>query len=255
MIAECGDIIQIDGGLVIVTAVKGERASVAAVTDFKGRKPHALDHGINPEVSKDRLFERRGAAGLAEFLAEQAELKAGKKKGLIKLEPGDLLCYEGRLCTVTAVEEKAATLGDLDGNVWEDERWLNQIFFQDCTCHQLFRLDAEARAENLKQFLAQRKSPSPEAETSDAPHIETTETMKAKTASKKTAKTPKTPKAKTAAKSFAGSSTFIRELIAKGEDKAGVIAKVTDKYGMPERMITERFDAQSKLAAAKGATA
>lgn len=181
MNCEIGDVVQIDGGLVIVTAVKGDRASVAAISDFKGKKPHALEHGINPEISKDRLFERRGATGLAMFFKEQNELKTGKKKGLIKLEPGDLLCYEGRLCTVTAVDEKTATLGDLDGNVWQDERWLNQIFFQDCTCHQLFRLDAEARAENLKQFLAQRKSPSPEAETSDTtetPHIETMSTKK-----------------------------------------------------------------------------
>ena len=250
MKASPGDVIQIDGGLVIVTSVKGDKAEVLPVSDFKGRQPHALKNGINAEISRDRLFESRGEEGLAAFI--QARSETDKHKGFIKLEPGDQLCHGGELRTVISVTSEDAIIGNLAGQEFSEERWLNEYFFQDCTCHKLVRLNAEQRATNLKQFLQQRKSPLPEAEEcneTEKPHIES---MKAKTKSK-SPKPAKEPKSKPAAKSFAGSSTYIRDLIAKGSDKAEVIIKVTEKYGMPERMIVERFEAQSKLA--KGATA
>jgi len=180
MNTEIGDVIQIDGGLVIVTSIKGDRANILPVSEFKGRRPHALDNGINIEISRDRLFERRGEGGLADFLKAQAEAKSGKHKGKIKTEPGDVLCYQGCVCTVFSADANGCAIGNLDGNVWQDDRWLNEFFFQDCTCHKLVRLNAEERAANLKQFLSQRKSPLPEAETSDAetPHTEIMKTEK-----------------------------------------------------------------------------
>jgi hypothetical protein len=179
MNAQIGDVVQIDGGLVIVMSIKGDRANIKPVTEFKGRRPHALDNGINVDISRDRLFERRGEAGVADFLAEQAEAKSGKHKDKIKAECGDMLCYEGGFCTVFQVTADGCVLGDLDGNVWQDDRWLSEFFFRDCVCHQLVRLNEKERAENLVHFLSQRKSPLPETETSDeteTPHIETVKT-------------------------------------------------------------------------------
>lgn len=181
MNAQIGDVVQIDGGLVIVTSIKGDRANILPVSEFKGRRPHALDNGINVDISRDRLFERRGEAGVATFLAEQAETKSGKHKGKIKAECGDRLCYEGGVCTVFQVTADGCVLGDLDGNVWQDDRWLSEFFFRDCVCHQLVRLNEKERAENLVHFLSQRKSPLPETETSDeteTPHIEIMKTEK-----------------------------------------------------------------------------
>jgi hypothetical protein len=207
MLTEIGDVVQIDGGLVIVTSIKGDRANIAPVSEFKGRRPHALDNGINIDISRDRLFERRGEAGLADFLKAQAEAKDEKRKGKIKPEPGDILCYQGRVCTVLSVDASGCAIGDLDGNEWRDGRWLSEFFFQDCTCHKLVRLNADERAANLKQFLSQRKSPLLEAETSDEVETQHIETMRAtatpqprtrKRAAKSTAKaTAKPAEAKT----------------------------------------------------------
>lgn len=215
MQVEPGDVVQIDGGLVIVTAVKDDKATVAPVSDFNGKNPHALRHGINRQITNNRLFERRGKAGLDDFLKEQAAAAKCKGKGLIKLEPGDKLCHGGEWRTVTAVTDKTATIGSLDGQAFMEDRLVNEFLLTECCTHKLVRLNAEERAENLKQFLSQRKSPLPETETSDTtetPHIEVMST-----ATTPKTRAPRKRAAKPTTKPAAAKSAEAKSAEAKGK--------------------------------------
>lgn len=272
MLVEPGDVVQIDGGLVIVTSVKGDKASVAPVSDFKGKSPHALKNGINAQITNNRLFERRGESGLADFLKGSSEDKSQKAKGKTKLELGDQIYYRGQSCTVFEVEPDCAWIGSPDGQTWKDDRWFNEHFFKDCLGHQIIRLTPEEREANLKNFIALRKSPQGESENSDEnkPHIEVMKSAKTKksTSTKTTTKARKSTKAtiitaaataaeskaKVAKGSFSGSSKFIRSLVDAGKDLDAVVSSMKEKYpSMPLRMVKERFENQSSLAAAAAA--
>ena len=188
MQVELGDVVQIDGGLVIVTAVKDDRASVAPVSDFNGKNPYALKHGINRIVTNDRLFERRGCAGLAEFLKEQGDAARLCKKGMITLEPGDCICHGGEWRTVILVGKHDCTLGNLNGDEFTEKRTVNEFYTKECGSHKRVRFDATQRDAHLAEFLRQRKSPLLETETSD-----TTEYTKTGTEMKKPTKKTTTP--------------------------------------------------------------
>lgn len=146
---EPGDVIQVDGGSAIVTETKGDKALIASLNISPGRSSHALKNGIEPNVSNNRLLERRGAEGLAEFFQARNSETRRSNSGKLKVEPGDRLCYEGGLCTVIAVTEKGCEIIHPDGRRFKDDRWLNEFFFEDCTCHKLIRLNKEERAANL----------------------------------------------------------------------------------------------------------
>jgi hypothetical protein len=171
---EAGDIIQVDGGNAIVTQVKGDRALIAAIGDLGGRSGHALKNGVELEITRNRLVERRGETGLAEFFAERNSNAKHERKGQIKTEPGDRLCYEGAICVVASVTGSKCEIAHPDGRTFTDDRWLNEFFFRDCSCHKLMRLTAEQREANLKELKAvarpkasakaSEKTPKPEKE-------------------------------------------------------------------------------------------
>lgn len=159
---DLGDVIQIDGGQAIVTQIKGDKALIAPLGDFKGRSAHALKNGIEAEIARNRVINRLGAEGLAEFLKEQKEAKHQDRRGLFKLEDGDNICYQGAICIVYSTSAKKARIAHPDGGFFEEDRWINETFLA-CGCHKLERLTAEEREANLKAFLARPKTKPTEA--------------------------------------------------------------------------------------------
>jgi hypothetical protein len=209
---EIGDIIQVDGGRAIVTQIKGDKATIAALDDLKGRSSHAIKNGVELEIARNRLLERTGEAGVAEFQAARKTETKHQSKGQLKVEPGDRLCYEGAVCVVTEVTAKSCKIAHPDGRTFEDDRWLNEFFFRDCACHELVRLTAEERAENLKNFLALNQN----------------QTTNMKTANTKT-KEKKTTKTKPAS-GIEGRSEYVAELVAKGRSEEEAVKAIREKY-------------------------
>jgi hypothetical protein len=158
---EPGDVILIDGGHAIVTSVKADKAAIAPLGDLKGRSAHAIKNGVDSNIANNRLLERRGKVGLDEFLAERQTEQRHERKGQLKVELGDRLCYEGALCTVTEVTTSGCVIGHPDGQSWSDSRRLSDFFFRDCACHKLIRLSPEERAANLEDFLKNHKPTEP----------------------------------------------------------------------------------------------
>lgn len=288
---EIGDVILLDGGEHIVSSLKGGRATCLPMFEPRASQHGKVDRRDKPkEVGynlEPRLFLRRtGAAGLAEF-NETKHIKPH----MLRLEPGDYLCYMGAMCTVISVTPQTAVIGHPDGREFVEDRIINKIMFINCTTDEFFRLDEQQRAAQLTNFLATRKLPvagnqqttssegndmkqatkprkakaasadKPAATTAntakklaaDTPVVEADAETKAKTSAKATEDKKATAKTKAAepakAKSFAGSSQYIRSLIEAGDKIDAVRVKVVEKYGMQERMINERFDAQAKLVA------
>lgn len=152
---ELGDVLQLDGGPVIVAEIKADRARVLPLGDMRGRSAHALKNGIETHCSRDRVLERRGEAGLAVFIADRESDSKHERKGQLKVEPGDRLCYQGAICTVISVSEKSCSIYHPEKKtMFSDERWLNEFFFRDCSCHELIRLTAEEREKNLHDVMA-----------------------------------------------------------------------------------------------------
>lgn len=151
-----GDILQVDGGLVIIKEVESVRAFCLPLPGFKNPKADIFKHGFGVEQASRNVLERRGAAGLAAFLAAQQHDKKAAKNSMVTLELGDALCYHGERCTVVGVCDDAALLADANGNEYEEKREVNEFLFQDCTCKGAVggRLDEAGRAANLKAFLA-----------------------------------------------------------------------------------------------------
>jgi len=211
-----GDTIQLDGGMALVESV-GSKTADAIMLDSKHK---GKVRTVNTPFSRHLIIERGGQAALDKFNNDAKE-KDKSRKGFIQTEPGDVLCHGGEIRTVVSVTDKWCTIGSLDGEEFAEPRWLNEFFFRDCTCHQLVRLDADARAANLKQFLAQRKSPLVEDQTSDeAVTTETEMKTKSKTSSAATrnvsTKGKRTTKPK-AAKPAAAKSKRAAEQIADGK--------------------------------------
>lgn len=175
---ELGDVLQLDGGPVIVAEIKADRAHVLPLGDMRGRSAHALKNGIETHYSNDRILERRGVSGLAVFIADLKSDAKHERKGQLKVEPGDRLCYKGAVCTVISVSDKNCSIYHPDGKMFTDERWLNEFFFRDCSCHELVRLTAEEREKNLRDVVAagllvsgKKSSPKPKP-TPEAPKKE-----------------------------------------------------------------------------------
>ena len=162
MKVQIGDVLQVDGGLVIIKEVETVRAFCLPLPGFKNLKADIFKHGFGVEQASRNVLERRGEAGLAAFLAEQKQGKQAERNSMVRLEPGDALCYHGHRCTVVAVVEDGALLQNAAGEEFEEAREVNEFLFQDCSCkgHVAGRLDAAGRAENLKQHLAARAAAS-----------------------------------------------------------------------------------------------
>ena len=208
MKVQIGDIVQIDGGLVIVKEVESVRAFCLPLPGFKNQKADVLKHGFGVEQASRNVIERRGQAGLEAFLAEQKQEKKAKANSMVKLELGDALCYHGERCTVIAVVEDGALLSDAAGNEYEEAREVNEFLFADCSCkgHVAGRLDAAGRAENLKQHLVARAAASqaaaangPAATVNNNTETKKEPVMKKAVKAVKTEKQPKQEKPKRAA--------------------------------------------------------
>lgn len=254
-----GDIVQIDGGLVIVKEVESVRAFCLPLPGFKNPKADVLRHGFGVEQASRNVLERRGAAGLAAFLAAQQHDKKAAKNSMVTLELGDALCYHGERCTVVGVCDDAALLADANGNEYEEKREVNEFLFQDCTCKGAVggRLDAACRAANLKAFLAaqQERVNQQSAAGADAT-VETTETEKAETMkAKKTEKKAKAakaekPKRKQAAADgecdISNRAAYVASVIASGKSDEEAIALVMSKYPVTIRSYAEKLVASRR---------
>lgn len=150
---QVGDIMQVDGGLVIIKEVETVRAFCLPLPGFKNLKADIFKHGFGVEQASRNVLERRGEAGLAAFLAEQKQAEKAERNSMVRLEPGDALCYHGHRCTVVAVVEDGALLQNAAGEEFEEAREVNEFLFADCSCkgHVAGRLDAAGRAENLRK--------------------------------------------------------------------------------------------------------
>lgn len=226
-----GDTIQLDKGLHIVEAIGSKSADCLPLDDKNNGKPRTVQ---NP-FPRHLVISRGGQPALDEFLGKKAEAAAQPKvkKGFVLLEPGDKLCHGGEMRTVVSVLEKRCIIGNLDGQEFYEDRQVNEFLLLECCTHKYIRLDPAQRAANLEQFLAQRKSPLPEAQTSD----ETTENESEKPMAKKTksvkTKEVKAKKVKSASAvtvSYAGRPEFIAKLIAKGEKDAAIMEAVKVEY-------------------------
>lgn len=189
-----GDTIQLDKGLHIVEAIGSKSADCLPLDDKNNGKPRTVQ---NP-FPRHLVISRGGQPALDEFIGKKAEAAAQPKvkKGFVLLEPGDKLCHGGEMRTVVSVLEKRCIIGNLDGQEFYEDRQVNEFLLLECCTHKYIRLDPAQRAANLEQFLAQRKSPLPEAQTSDeteTPHIETM-SKKSKAKTVKQAKQPKQAK-------------------------------------------------------------
>lgn len=175
-----GDTIQLDKGLHIVEAVGNKSADCLPLDDKNNGKPRTVQ---NP-FPRHLVISRGGQPALDEFLDKKVEAAAQPKvkKGFVLLEPGDRLCHGGEMRTVVRVLGKRCIIGNLDGQEFYEDRQVNEFLLLECCTHKYIRLDPAQRAANLEQFLAQRKSPLPEAQTSD----ETTENESEKPMAKKT---------------------------------------------------------------------
>lgn len=200
-----GDIIQCDLGMRIVTEVTAKAATAIKLVGLD----HPKDIGL--EVSKSRIIERRGADGLKEFLLRKRALQEEERrlalnnpneeevmpKGMVKLEPGDKLCYAGKSHTVVATTERRALMEDADGKQVWDKRVVNEFMFTDCTTSAVYRLNEQERVKHLENFLAARK-PSSNQKSTQTNGTEETE-MKARVKAGKVATPKKTKAAKVAA--------------------------------------------------------
>jgi hypothetical protein len=218
-----GDVVLLDGGEHMVEMVNDCRARCVPMekknvkfTDSKTGDTVGFDRrgntkSICPNLPRNLVLEHRGTAGLKEFQASkkaQAKEVAGRK-GLVKLEPGDQLCYRGEICTVTEVAEKTATIGSPDGNDYQEKRWVNESFFRCCGGVNLNQ-PGHNREEALKQFLAQRPSPLPEAQTSDESTQEKVTEMKSRTKSVKSSRKTKPASKKSTATTKAAAVNQVR---------------------------------------------
>ena len=116
MKVQIGDIVQVDGGLVIVSEVEKVLAHCLPLPGFKNLKADVLKHGFSVEQASRNVIERRGEAGLQAFRDELGKAKSAAKNSMVTLELGDALCYHGSRCTVIAAVEDGALLEDADGN-------------------------------------------------------------------------------------------------------------------------------------------
>lgn len=150
---QIGDVLQVDGGLVIIKEVETVRAFCLPLPGFRNLKADIFKHGFGVEQASRNVLERRGEAGLAAFLAEQKQAEKAERNSMVRLELGDALCYHGHRCTVVAVVEDGALLQNAAGEEFEEAREVNEFLFQDCSCkgHVAGRLDAAGRAENLRK--------------------------------------------------------------------------------------------------------
>lgn len=175
-----GDTVQLDKGLHIVECVGNKTADCLPLDDKNGGKPRT----VNNPFPRHLVISRGGQPALDEFLGKKSAAAAQPKvkKGFVLLEPGDKLCHGGEMRTVVSVLEKRCIIGNLEGQEFYEDRQVNEFLLLECCTHKYIRLDPAQRAANLEQFLAQRKSPLPEAQTSD----ETTENESEKPMAKKT---------------------------------------------------------------------
>jgi len=190
-----GDIVQCDLGMRIVIEVTAKAAT--AIRLVGSDQPR--DIGL--EVSKSRIIERRGEDGLKDFLLRKRALQEEEKrlalnnptenevmaKGMVKLEPGDKLCYAGKSHTVVATTERRALLEDADGKQVWDKRVVNEFMFTDCNTSAVYRLNEQERAKHLENFLASRK-PSSGKESTQPNGTEETKEMKARVKAGKVSK-------------------------------------------------------------------
>jgi hypothetical protein len=190
-----GDTIQLDGGLHIVEAVGAKTADALPLDKKHKAKPRT----VTTPFPRHLIIERGGQAALDKFKASLAEPK--QKPGTVRLEPGDRLCHGGEIRTVMLVAGERCSIGNLEGQTFIEDRVVNEFLLTECCSHKFVRLNAEERAANLKQFLAQRQSPLPEAETtSDNPNtpMKTKKSTRTRAAASKTprkrSKTPAAPK-------------------------------------------------------------
>jgi hypothetical protein len=200
--AEVGDIVQCDLGMRIVTEVNPKNATVIHITGSD--RPRQIER----EVSKSRIIERRGEDGLKDFLQHKRAKQEEEKrlalnnpmeeevmaKGMVKLEAGDKLCYNGEPHTVVAVTERRALMEDADGKQTWDKRIVNEFMFTDCNSGAVYRLNEQERAKHLENFLAARKpSRAKESTQPNGEEKETTE-MKARVKAGKPVKSKKETK-------------------------------------------------------------
>lgn len=236
-----GDVVQIDRGPALVIRVTESGATVRrlnsevkAVQFADSRTGEAVafapksdgrDIHISGQVPKSRLLERRGEEGLTAFLQKGTTMN----KNLVKLELGDRLCYRGSPATVVAVSEKSATVGLMDGREFKEKRVLNDIYFTDCVSNDIHRLDESERAENLKQFLAQRTPPQSESVNNSGDNKQTETTVMAKKGKgKKGAKSANGEVRKNP--SYAGRGDLIGNRIEAGDTDAEIRLVIKEKY-------------------------
>jgi len=214
MKVQIGDVLQVDGGLVIIKEVETVRAFCLPMPGFKNLKADIFKHGFGVEQASRNVLERRGEAGLAAFLAEQQKAEKAERNSMVRLEPGDALCYHGHRCTVVAVVEDGALLQNAAGEEFEEAREVNEFLFQDCSCkgHVAGRLDAAGRAENLRKHNEAMAAVAAEAaavvsnmETKKEPKMKANKTKKEAKAKAKEAKAAKPERAANKKKQTNGS--------------------------------------------------
>jgi len=245
--------LQVDGGLVIIKEVETVRAFCLPLPGFKNLKADIFKHGFGVEQASRNVLERRGEAGLAAFLAEQKQAEKAERNSMVRLEPGDALCYHGHRCTVVAVVEDGALLQNAAGEEFEEAREVNEFLFQDCSCkgHVAGRLDAAGRAENLRKHNEAMAAVTAEAaavvsnmETKKEPKMKANKTKtetKAKTKEAKAAKPaaekqPKPEKPKRAAEQI---KEGVKELEGKATGRAAFIGSMVQS-GKSEKEIYEQ---------------
>lgn len=231
---ELGDIVQCDLGMRIVTEVNPKNA--VAIQIIGRDSPRQIER----EISKHRIIERRGEQGLKDFLLHKRATQEVERlalnnpneeevmpKGMVKLEPGDKLCYAGALHTVVAVTERRALMENADGKQTWDKRVVNEFMFTDCNTSAVYRLNEQERKSHLEHFLASRK-PSRAQESTQTNGEE--KEMKARV---KAGKPVKVKKERTSAKEGGvntGISACVRKWVADGLRDEKLIDKVKVKF-------------------------
>lgn len=239
---QIGDILQVDGGLVIIKEVETVRAFCLPLPGFKNLKADIFKHGFGVEQASRNVLERRGEAGLAAFLAEQKQAEKAERNSMVRLEPGDALCYHGHRCTVVAVVEDGALLQNAAGEEFEEAREVNEFLFQDCSCkgHVAGRLDAAGRAENLRKHneamaagVAEAAAVVSNMETKKEPKMKANKT---KTETKAKAKAKEAKAAKPAAKrGVISQKDFVESLCDGKHTKSEAAILCMKKYGTTEK--------------------
>jgi len=226
-----GDTVQLEGGLFMVEAVGSKTADCLPLAGGKLRE-HAAT------IAKNLIIKRGGQAALDEFKAATLVSVLTKpvklKKGMVRLELGDKLCHGHEQRTVVAVADRTATLGNLDGAEFQENRVVSEFLFTDCQSSAVYRLDESERAAHLKNFLAQRKPPlaGTNNETRGVKETEVMATKKKTKAVKTKVEKKRLEKSKVKQISYAGRGEFTFKLVKAGNSDNEILDALKEKYGV-----------------------